>query len=74
MTKTKAFNDFVIRFKHLIAKNPHYLFFSKNILSMKQKQLKLFSYAFVSTAKGHHEALKCLIADIEEQKTNINGL
>jgi hypothetical protein len=36
--------------------------------------VKLFSYALVSTAKGHHEALKCLIADIEEQKTNMNGL
>ena len=35
--------------------------------------VKLFSYALVSTAKGHHEALKSLMADIEEQKTNING-
>ena len=23
MTKTEAFNDFVVRFKHLIAKNPY---------------------------------------------------
>ncbi|MDR1505534.1 MAG: hypothetical protein LBI67_00355, partial [Treponema sp.] len=23
MTKTEAFNDFVVRFKHLITKNPH---------------------------------------------------
>jgi hypothetical protein len=35
--------------------------------------VKLFSYALVSTAKGHHEALKSLLADIEEQKTNMNG-
>jgi hypothetical protein len=35
--------------------------------------VKLFSYALVSTAKGHHEALKSLVADIEEQKTNMNG-
>ena len=35
--------------------------------------VKLFSYALVSTAKGHHEALKGLIADIEEQKINMNG-
>jgi hypothetical protein len=35
--------------------------------------VKLFSYALVSTVKGHHEALKSLIADIEEQKTNMNG-
>jgi len=35
--------------------------------------VKLFSCALVSTAKGHHEALKSLMADIEEQKTNMNG-
>ncbi|MDR2440449.1 MAG: hypothetical protein LBE12_13900 [Planctomycetaceae bacterium] len=35
--------------------------------------VKLFSYALVSTAKGHHEALKNLITDIEEQKINMNG-
>jgi hypothetical protein len=35
--------------------------------------VKLFSHALVSTATGHHEALKSLIADIEEQKTNLNG-
>jgi hypothetical protein len=23
MTKSEAFNDFVVRFKHLITKNPH---------------------------------------------------
>ena len=34
--------------------------------------VKLFSYALVSTAKGHHEAIKSLIADIEEQKANSN--
>jgi hypothetical protein len=35
--------------------------------------VKLFSCALVSTAKGHHEALKILMADIEEQKTCMNG-
>jgi hypothetical protein len=35
--------------------------------------VKLFSYALVSTAKGHHEALKSLVVDIEEQKTNMTG-
>jgi hypothetical protein len=35
--------------------------------------VQLFSYALISTAKGHHEALKSLITDIEEQKTNMNG-
>jgi hypothetical protein len=35
--------------------------------------VKLFSYALISTAKGHHKALKELLADIEEQKTNMNG-
>ena len=35
--------------------------------------VKLFSYALVPTAKGHHEALKSLMADIEKQKTNMNG-
>jgi len=35
--------------------------------------VKLFSYALISTAKGHHEALKSLSADIEEQRTNMNG-
>jgi hypothetical protein len=35
--------------------------------------VKLFSHALISTVKGHHEALKNLIADIEEQKTSING-
>jgi hypothetical protein len=34
--------------------------------------VKLFSYALVSTAKGHHEALKILMTDIEEQKANMN--
>jgi len=36
--------------------------------------VKLFSYALVSTAKGHHEALNCLLEDIKEEKTNMNGL
>ena len=35
--------------------------------------VKLFSYALVSTSKGHNEALKSLMADIEVQKTNMNG-
>jgi hypothetical protein len=35
--------------------------------------VKLFSHALVSTSKGHHEALKSLVEDIEEQKTNMNG-
>jgi hypothetical protein len=34
--------------------------------------VKLFSYALVSTAKGHHEALKSLMTDIEELKENMN--
>ncbi|MDR1686827.1 MAG: hypothetical protein LBR82_10425 [Desulfovibrio sp.] len=35
--------------------------------------VKLFSYALISTAKGHHEALKNLIVDIEKQKITMNG-
>jgi hypothetical protein len=35
--------------------------------------VKLFSYALISTAKGHHEALKSLLIDIEKQKTTMNG-
>jgi hypothetical protein len=35
--------------------------------------VKLFSHALVSTSKGHHDALKSLITDIEEQKTSMNG-
>ena len=35
--------------------------------------VKLFSYALVSTSAGHHEAIKSLIVDIENQKTNMNG-
>ena len=42
--------------------------YSDNILLVK-----LFSCALVSTAKGHREALKSLMADIEDQKTNMNG-
>jgi hypothetical protein len=34
--------------------------------------VKLFSFALVSTAKGHQKALKSLENDIEEQKTNMN--
>jgi hypothetical protein len=35
--------------------------------------VKLFSYALVSTVKGHQEALMALAHDIDEQKTNMNG-
>jgi hypothetical protein len=35
--------------------------------------VKLFSYALVSTIKGHKEALKKLIQDIDEQKTHLAG-
>jgi hypothetical protein len=35
--------------------------------------VKLFSYALVSTAKGHQEALAALASDIDEQKANMNG-
>lgn len=35
--------------------------------------VKLFSYALVSTVKGHQEALMALAHDINEQKTNMNG-
>jgi hypothetical protein len=35
--------------------------------------VKLFSYALVSTARGHHEALEKLVYDIDEQKTHIVG-
>jgi hypothetical protein len=35
--------------------------------------VKLFSCALVSTVKGHREALESLMADIEEQKTNMHG-
>jgi hypothetical protein len=34
--------------------------------------VKLFSYALVSTAKGHKEALVSLAKDIDEQKINIS--
>jgi hypothetical protein len=35
--------------------------------------VKLFSYALVSTPKGHHDALISLEKDIDEQKTHIIG-
>jgi hypothetical protein len=42
--------------------------YSENILLVK-----LFSYALLSTAKGHQKALENLALDIDEQKTTING-
>jgi hypothetical protein len=35
--------------------------------------VRLFSYALVSTVKGHQEALNVLAHDIDEQKTTMNG-
>jgi hypothetical protein len=35
--------------------------------------VKLFSYALLSTQKGHHDALTSLTKDIDEQKTHIIG-